>query len=121
MNKMNCTIINSNNSIVPLFLEIADTDIKRQIGLMHRTYLPERNGMIFVYPQESDIQIWMKNTELHLDVLFVDKNGIINCIQHAIPFDESRISCNVPSKYVIELPYKTAETYSIQPGSKIIW
>jgi uncharacterized membrane protein (UPF0127 family) len=118
---MNFTVINRDNSSVPLTLEVADTVSKREIGLMNRSYLPERNGMIFVYPKESNITIWMKNTEIHLDVLFIDSNGVINCIHHGIPHNLTTMSCPIPSKYVIELPYKTCENHSIVLGSRIIW
>jgi uncharacterized membrane protein (UPF0127 family) len=62
----------------------------------------------------------MKNTEIPLDILFIDENFIINCIKYGKPFDETIVSCNSNIKYVIELSYGTCAKYSIVPGSKLI-
>jgi uncharacterized membrane protein (UPF0127 family) len=117
---MNCYITNSNNDLVPFFLELAISNEQKKIGLMHRSYLSDRHGMLFIYDEPYNSTIWMKNTEIPLDILFIDENFIINCIKYGKPFDETIVSCNSNIKYVIELSYGTCAKYSIVPGSKLI-
>lgn len=117
---MNYSIINSNNVLVPFFLEMAISYEQKRIGLMNRSYLPDRHGMLFIYEQPYNAMIWMKDTEIPLDILFIDENFIINCIKYGKPFDESIINCNNNIKYIIELPYGTCEKYNINPGCKLV-
>lgn len=58
-------------------IEIADTQDLRSQGLMHRTQLAENQGMLFVYPDQAVRGVWMKNTLLSLDVLFISSEGKI--------------------------------------------
>ena len=54
---------------------IADTPAKRAQGLMHVTDLPENAGMLFVFSQPRQVSMWMKNTVISLDILFLNPNG----------------------------------------------
>lgn len=118
--KDNLSFISQKN-IVILRLEIASTQQQKNHGLMERTYLPDRHGMLFIYEENSYPSIWMKNTYIPLDVLFVNKNGTIQCIKTAKPLDETHITCSydLPSKYVIELPLNTTQIYKIKEGDYI--
>ena len=122
MNSKDFFVYNSQKNIIPLRLEIASTQQQKIDGLMERTYLPDRHGMLFVYEKNSYPSIWMKNTYIPLDVLFVNKNGTIQCIKSAKPMDETHITCSydLPSKYVIELPLNTTKTYNIKEGDYIL-
>lgn len=60
---------------IKLVAEIADTDDKRNRGLMFRQSLPENQGMLFVFDREQVLHFWMKNTFIPLSIGFFDKKG----------------------------------------------
>lgn len=90
---------------VPLKVVVFDTPEERELGLMHVEELPEGTGALFVYPQETGVAFWMKNTQFPMDMLFFDQD---KCLVH---FVESMQPCNADSclpvkvagvKYVVE-------------------
>ena len=58
-------------------VEVAKTIEERKIGLMYRKKLLNNEGMLFIFPREKIIQLWMKNTYIPLDVIFISKNKVI--------------------------------------------
>ena len=65
-----------------LNVELANTDLSRQIGLMNRKNLADNSGMLFVFKRSETQCMWMKNTLIDLDVAFADENGnILNVAQ----------------------------------------
>ena len=75
------TVATSANGEVRFNVEIAQTPEELQTGLMNRTEMPSNNGMIFVFDPIRPVQMWMKNTKLPLDMLFVAGNGQIIIIK----------------------------------------
>ena len=70
---------------INLKVEVAATHEERLLGLMHRKKLPDNKGMLFIYPSERIIKLWMKDTLLPLSVAFLDKNKIIINIERMEP------------------------------------
>ena len=70
---------------VTLHVEVASTHEKRLLGLMHRKKLPKNKGMLFIYPSERIIKLWMKNTSIPLSVAFLNKNKKIINIEKMEP------------------------------------
>ena len=70
---------------VTLHVEVASTHEKRLLGLMHRKILPKNKGMLFIYPSERIIKLWMKNTQIPLSVAFLNKNKKIINIEKMEP------------------------------------
>lgn len=103
----------------PFSVEIADTPLKAEKGLMYRLSLPEKSGMIFLDKKEKVWYMWMKNTYIPLDMVFFDKKGKIVKIAQAIPLDLSIISSGIPVKGVLELNAGTCEKYHIRLGDTL--
>ena len=70
---------------INLKVEVAATHEERLLGLMHRKKLPDNKGMLFIYPSERIIKLWMKNTSIPLSVAFLNKNKKIINIEKMEP------------------------------------
>ena len=102
-------------------VEIADTNELRQRGLMYRKEMAEDAGMIFDFGPPRRVQMWMENTILPLDMLFVDSTGTIRGIkENAVPYSKDIIDSVIEVKYVIELNAGATAKLGIKPGDKVM-
>jgi uncharacterized membrane protein (UPF0127 family) len=100
---------------------IADNDARRQRGLMFVEQMADDAGMLFIYPQPQPISMWMKNTPLSLDMLFVSANGRVESIvENTKPMSTDTISSKGNVVAVIELKAGTAARLKIRPGAQVI-
>ena len=110
----------STNGDIRFNVETAKTPDELQKGLMHRTELASNNGMLFIFDPIRPVQMWMKNTKLSLDMLFVAGNGKIVMIkERATPMSETRITCKEPVKAVIELNAGQVTRHKIKVGDTV--
>ena len=101
-------------------VEIADTDEKQAQGLMFRKSLGDDAGMLFEFAAPKVATIWMKNTEISLDIIFVRKNGSIVKIEHsAQPQTLRSASSEAIVAAVLELPAGKAQDLGISPGDVV--
>lgn len=101
-------------------VELASTPEERARGLMFRRSLAADAGMIFDYGHETRIAMWMKNTYIPLDMLFIDSQGVIRHIrENAVPHDETPIPSTVPVRAVLELNGGTAARLGIGPNDRV--
>ena len=101
-----------------IVVEIAETQQKRTVGLMHRKELPSNGGMLFIFPVEETKTFWMKDTPLSLDIVFIDKNLIVRHIhKSARPYSTAQISSLYPCKYVLEIEAGKSDGFGIEIGS----
>lgn len=84
-------------------LEVADSESTRARGLMHRDSMPADHGMLFVFDAPQELNFYMKNTRIPLDIIFVDQNGRVVSIARMRPYDMSTTSSAAPAQYAIEL------------------
>ena len=102
-------------------VEIADTDEERAVGLMNRETMPSDQGMLFDFESTRDVHMWMKNTILSLDMLFIRSDGTIAGIaENTVPFSEAIISSPGPVAYVLELNAGTAAREGISAGDRAV-
>ena len=100
---------------------VADNDPRRMRGLMFVEHLADDAGMLFIYPQSQPVGIWMKNTPLSLDILFVRADGRVHRIaENATPQSTDTIPSNGDVLAVIELKAGTAARLKIRPGAQVI-
>jgi uncharacterized protein len=85
-------------------VELAVTPEQQARGLMNRTELEKKSGMLFIFPQEQEISFYMKNTLIPLDMIFIKRNGVIHRVhKNAIPNDLTSIPSNGPTYAVLEV------------------
>ncbi len=103
-------------------VELALDDEHRAFGLMYRNSLPEMNGMLFIYDRERELAMWMKNTFIPLDILFIDDEGkIITIAKSTQPRSLDRISSKGLAKAVLELNGGLTDKLGIMVGDEIIY
>ena len=100
-------------------VELADTDAKRERGLMFRRELPEGRGMLFLFDEEGDHPFWMKDTLIPLDLIFVDSSGrVTGIIARARPLTLEPRSGG-PSRMVLEVPGGWAAAHGVRAGDRM--
>ncbi|MCK5830967.1 MAG: DUF192 domain-containing protein [Methylococcales bacterium] len=106
-------------------VEIARTELQRNIGLMYRKFLPQYNGMLFIFEEEVIQRVWMKNTLISLDVIFISaENNVVSIIKNLQPC--SKQLCRIfesakKSKYMLELNAGMVQKNGIKIGQKILF
>ena len=116
-------LIDSEGTVITkVAIEIAQGDSARARGLMDRTSLPNRGGMLFFDNEERDQTFWMKNTLIPLDIIFIDADSqIVNIVKNTRPLSEDRVSSTAPAQYVLEVKAGFADTYSIDSTTSVRW
>jgi len=102
-------------------VELALTGEERAIGLMHRERMDEDAGMLFRFDTSRPVAMWMKNTLIPLDMIFIRADGTVaNVHQNAVPHSEKVIGSGEPVLYVLELNGGIAEKVGIKPGDRVM-
>ncbi len=116
--KIGVVEIKKSNTIFEV--EIADSQQKRSKGLMFRSALGINRGMLFVFPTESYVSVWMKNTLLSLDIIFISKNKmIVDLVEKATPMSERIYTSKKNTKYILEINSGLIKSLSINIGDKV--
>jgi uncharacterized protein len=99
--------------------EVAATQASRQTGLMYRTYMPNNQGMLFVFERHATHCFWMRNTLVPLTIAFLDDDGsIVNMIDME-PRSETNHCPVRPVRFALEMTQGWFQTRHIQVGQKI--
>jgi hypothetical protein len=111
----------ASKSGVHLFaIDLATTDEERQRGLMFRRSLPESYGMLFDFKRDQDVSMWMKNTFVSLDMIFIRSDGRIQRIaENTEPQSERIIPSGGPVRAVLEVIGGTAKKLGIEAGDRV--
>ncbi len=101
--------------------EIADTDVARERGLMFRHVMPDDQAMLFDFGQPRPAAMWMKNTYMSLDMLFVAQDGtIVAMAQNTVPKSLDTISVQQPVRGVVELAAGTVKRLNIHKNDRVV-
>lgn len=105
----------------PFNIWVADTDPRRARGLMFVKQLDADAGMLFIYPTSQPIAMWMKNTFIPLDMLFVSAEGrVVKVVEHTKPHSLKTIESEQPVRAVVELNAGTARKLHISAGAQVM-
>ncbi len=103
-------------------VEVAKTVEERRVGLMYRKKLLNNEGMLFIFPHEKIIQLWMKNTYIPLDVIFISKKKVIVDIKKSMEkLSETIIKSKVKSKYALEFNAGLVNKLDVKIGDKVLF
>jgi uncharacterized membrane protein (UPF0127 family) len=101
-------------------VEVMRTPAELEHGLMFRRFLPPERGMLFDFKTEKPVMMWMKNTYLPLDMVFIAKSGrVVGVAENTEPFSEKIIPSGGPAYGVLEVNAGTAAKIGLKPGDEV--
>jgi len=113
-------LVPSSGQEVPIDIEVAEDPKEKALGLMFRTELPDNKGMLFHYDETRELSMWMHNTYIPLDMLFIRPDGVIHRIEtRAEPMSDRVISSGGPVSAVLELAGGATERLGIKAGDRV--
>ena len=102
-------------------VEVMRTPDQQAKGLMFRRYMPDDRGMLFAFGRNEIVHMWMKNTYIPLDMLFLRADGrIINIIENVPPETLDSRPSDGPARAALELPGGTAARLGIRAGDRVV-
>ena len=117
--KIDVSIYNKN---ITFNVEVAKTIEERRTGLMYRKKLLNNEGMLFIFPREKIIQLWMKNTYIPLDVIFISENKVIVDLKKNMEkLSETIVKSKVKSRYALEFNAGLINKLDIKIGDKVLF
>lgn len=115
-------ISSSANACYVFDVYVAANQAQQRRGLMFVRNLPEFTGMIFIYDRPARLSMWMKNTYIPLDILFISTSGeIANIARDTVPLSLDSIAAVEPVNYVLELNAGVTEKLGIDNNSQLIF
>jgi uncharacterized membrane protein (UPF0127 family) len=116
----NTVEIVSKSGVHVFAVELAATDEERSKGLMYRRELPEGRGMLFDFGRDQEVSMWMQNTYIPLDMIFITSNGRVHRIaENTEPLSTRLIPSGGPVRGVLEVIGGTARKLGIAPGDRV--
>ena len=101
-------------------VEMATTEEEKTTGLMYRKELADGKGMLFDFSPEQEVSMWMKNTYIPLDMIFIRADGrILRIAENTEPLSTRIIPSGGLAKGVLEVIAGTAQKYGIAPGDRV--
>jgi len=101
-------------------VEVMRSEPQRERGLMFRRYLPQDRGMLFDFGVERPVLMWMKNTYLPLDMIFIGRSGkVVGLAENAEPLSEKIIPSGAPAYGVLEVNAGTAARLGLKIGDSV--
>jgi uncharacterized protein len=105
-----------------LNIEVAEGDSAQARGLMERTSLPPRSGMLFVGDVEEPKSFWMENTPMPLDIIFISADSqVVSISERTRPFSRESIESSAPAQYVLEVRAGMAQRLGLTDSTRFRW
>ncbi|MGI9292297.1 MAG: DUF192 domain-containing protein [Gammaproteobacteria bacterium] len=121
-NKNRLIISTTDRGCILFDVYVAETPQQRTQGLMNIESMDRYEGMLFLYPEDTNISMWMKNTLIPLDMLFINNSGGISQIHsNAVPMSEAIIESGSAVRAVLELNGGSADYFYIKVGDRIMY
>jgi uncharacterized membrane protein (UPF0127 family) len=112
--------IATKSGVQRLSVEVMRTEAEREKGLMFRRFMPADRGMLFDFKSEQSVMMWMKNTYIPLDMVFIRRDGTVSHVaENAEPLSERIIPSDGPAYAVLEVNAGLARQLGIAPGDKV--
>ena len=113
-------LVTGAGSEVPIDIEVAEAPKEKELGLMFRTELPDNQGMLFAYNPPRELTMWMHNTYIPLDMVFIRPDGVVHRIEtRAEPLSDRVISSDGPVAAVLELAGGAAQRLGLKAGDRV--
>lgn len=113
-------LIETRSGPVKFTVELALKPAERSVGLMNRESMPLNHGMLFRFDRTRHVTMWMRNTPLPLDMVFIGEDGVVAGVAHdTTPFSEALIYSPGPVRFVLELNAGVASHHHIAVGNKV--
>jgi hypothetical protein len=109
------------NGVHPFTVELAVTPEEKAKGLMFRRELPEGRGMLFDFRTEQEITMWMQNTYISLDMIFIRADGrILRIAENTEPLSTRIVPSGGPARAVLEVIAGTSRKLGLAAGDRVI-
>jgi uncharacterized protein len=119
MRRESLTLVSTTGEHV-IDVEVAQTAEEKALGLMFRTSLPEQTGMLFPFDAPQEVSMWMRNTYVSLDMIFIRADGVVHRIESRTePLSERVITSGGPVTAVLELAAGVAVRLSLKAGDRV--
>lgn len=114
------SIFKNDSLIQTIEVEFAKNDMERSLGLMYRSSMDEHQGMWFIFPEEAPRSFYMRNTEIPLDIIYLDKDKkVVSIAKNARPYDETSLPSEKPAMYVLEINGGLSDKWGIEKGDRM--
>ena len=122
LNKSSLIISTSKKTCYLLSIWVAHSIKEKARGLMYVRNMPEQSGMLFVYTESDQRSMWMKNTYIPLDIIFIKNSETISSIaRNTEPLSLKNIRSIEPVNYVLEINAGMTKKMGIVPNDKVFW
>ena len=114
------SVATKSGGMASVTVEIADDAMERAQGLMHRTQMDENAGMLFIFPAESHLSFWMKDTLIPLDMLFIKADlTVLGIVENAEPMTETSRAVDGNAMYVLEVNGGWCKRHDVVAGARV--
>ena len=101
-------------------VELADEPRERQQGLMFRRDMEDEHGMLFDFGEVRPVSMWMANTYVPLDMIFINADGTVESIaERTTPLSTESVASQGPVRYVLEINAGLSDELGIRPGDTV--